>query len=400
MNSKISELEGVSEKVLTVLNLYEIVNIDDFTAILKATDKKTKEDKSDDKKVNGHKNKKYKSEHKEYVSNNIRQLKYRGYINLKKDDNLKLLSITEKGLKRLEGMSNDYHHVYGLDMPLEDRAYNRKLYQRHVRGQLAFIEGGVNATRFNSIELGDKEPVYLDMFRIKKKLGDEVKGSAVTGLLLTPDESYVVYCSEGGFVKIEETEKKLKTRLEKRVLPQSLQRSELKDIVICPSISDINGLLFNRSQVNKQLSNYIAKETDRNKFLMTMEEPDVQALLLTNKEFRDDYINAQLYDALIESSKEDESLKKTLIGLKRISNREFIDCDNGKVVSLLDLNLGLIKKAKIYAMEGQAITLIVLDKYKTYFEDYFKNSDVAFVSISKEDIINLYGNYKEKNSEK
>jgi DNA-binding MarR family transcriptional regulator len=358
MNRKISDLKGISERVLTVLNLYELVNIQDFAAVLKNND----------------------------VSNNIRQLKYRGYINLKKDEGLKLLSITEKGLKRLETMPNDMHHIYSMDMPLEDRAYNRKLYQRHVRGQLAFIEGGVNATKYNSIEMGEKESVYLDIYQIKKEIGEEIKGSTATGLLLTPEESYVVYCSEGGFVKVESTEKLLKTRLKNILLPQSKSRSELKDIVICPSIKDINGLLFNRAQVNKQLSNYIARETDRNKYLMTMEYPEVQATLLTNKKFRDEILNTMLFN----------SLRDTLPGLKRISNREFTDYENGKVVNLLDLNLGLIKKAKNYAMEGQLITLIILSEYKEFFEEYFSNSDVVFIDISKEQIMNLYKDTKEE----
>ena len=83
MNRKISELKGISERVLTVLNMYEMVNMDDFVAILKSKD----------------------------VNNNMRQLKHRGYINVKRDNNLKLVSITEKGLKRLEEIPNDFHYL-------------------------------------------------------------------------------------------------------------------------------------------------------------------------------------------------------------------------------------------------------------------------------------------------
>lgn len=353
MNRKISELKGISERVLTVLNMYEMVNMDDFAAILKSKD----------------------------VNNNMRQLKHRGYINVKRDNNLKLVSITEKGLKRLEEIPNDFHYLYELNVPItENRAYNRKLYQRHVRGQLAFIEGGINATRNVDVENGDIEPTYIDLYQSKKDMGEEVKGSTATGVLLTPEESYIVYCCEGGFAKVETTEKLIKMRLTNRIFPQSKERSRLKDIVICPKLKDVNGLLFNRAQVNKQLSNYIARETDRNKYLMTMEEPEIQTMLLTHKKFRDETLN----DILL------NSLRNTLPGIKRISNNEFTDYGNGKVVNLLDLNLGLIKKAKNYSMEGQLITLIILSEYKNFFEEYFANSDVMFIDIPKEQLMSLY----------
>lgn len=87
--------------------------------------------------------------------------------------------------------------------------------------------------------------VHVNSNKIKKELGEEVRGSRVTGLLLTPEESYMVYCSEGGFLKIEVTERQIKKRLISRLFPQSRERSELKDIVLCPSLKNINGLLFN-----------------------------------------------------------------------------------------------------------------------------------------------------------
>lgn len=362
MNRKISDLKGISERVLTVLSLYEYVNINDFRAVLKSVNTGNKSKPRD-------------------ISNNIRQLKHRGYINVKKDDNIKLLSITDKGLKRLENIYNDLQYTYGLNIELtENRAYSRKKYQEHVRGQLAFIEGGVNAKRNATIADGDREPTYIDMHKIKKELGEEVRGSRVTGLLLTPEESYMVYCSEGGFLKIEVTERQIKKRLISRLFPQSRERSELKDIVLCPSLKNINGLLFNRVQVNKKSTNYIARETDRNKYLMTMEEPELQTFLLTHKKFRDETLNEELF----------ESLADALPGVKRISNREFTDYDNGKVVNLLDLNLGLIKKAKNYCMEGQMIALIILSEYEEFFENYFADSDVVFIKIPKKQIMNLY----------
>ena len=85
-----------------------------------------------------------------------------------------------------------------------------------------------------------------------------------------------------------------------------------------------------------------------------------------------------------------ESLADALPGVKRISNREFTDYDNGKVVNLLDLNLGLIKKAKNYCMEGQMIALIILSEYEEFFENYFADSDVVFIKIPKKQIMNLY----------
>ncbi len=78
----------------------------------------------------------------------------------------------------------------------------------------------------------------------------------------------------------------------------------------------------------------------------------------------------------------EESLSDVLPGLKRISNREITDYDNGKVVNLLDLNMGLIKQVRYYADDGKNVTAIILSEYEEFFNELY-NHTVNLITINE-----------------
>lgn len=347
MERKMSDIERTTERLLTSIGTFSIVNQSDLRAVLPDKD----------------------------ISNNIRQLKYKGLVNAKNIRGMRLLYLTDEGQERLTKYQNHMQEKYELDRVLEQRDYSREAYQRHSRGKIAFVEGNVNATRMATIEMGDREAVYIDSYIIKKHMGygDDIRSSRVTGICLTPDESFVVYCCEGGFTKVDRTERAFKSKL-LRTLPQSKNRSELKEIVVGSDISAIYGVMFGRRQVNLETTSYIAEATDRDKYYVPIEQSGLQIKLLTHAKFRDETINTTLEQSLIET--------ETLPGLKRISNREITDFENGKIANLLDLNIGLIKQVKYYADEGKNMSAIILAEYKKFFNELFEGK-VDFIEIEK-----------------
>ena len=345
MVKNIADIKGTTERLVTCIGAFTIVNQADLVAIMPGKD----------------------------VGNNIRQLKHNGIVETKNIDGMKLIYLTEKGQKKLEKYGNYFQEEFELDFFLEPRDYSRKSYQRHSRGKIAFMVGGVNVSNIADMNMGDNTPVYIDGYKIKKAMGygDEIRSSRVTGICLTPEESFVVYCCEGGFTKVERTEQAYKNKLI-RTLPQSRNRSELKEIVVGTDIKSLKGLLYGRRQVNRDTTNYIADSTDRNKYFVPVDCSRLQIRLLINAEFRDEIINRRL----------EESLSDVLPGLKRISNREITDYDNGKVVNLLDLNMGLIKQVRYYADDGKNVTAIILSEYEEFFNELY-NHTVNLITINE-----------------
>lgn len=351
MKQRISELNGISERIIECVGCFGLVNQADLKAVLPDV-----------------------SEAK--ISNNVRQLKSKGFIETYDVYDARLLSLTDKGDKKQDKYNNNLWPDYQLSKDIKQTAEGRMSYQRHARGKIAFMEAGCDIIERHGFEWGDKEPTYLDSWQVKELLGsgEDIMGSRVTGVCLTPQESFVVYCSQGGFTKIESNERNFKSRLLKN-LPQSQSRSELKEIVIGRDINDMNGIMLGKRKANQTTTFYVAQTNDRDKYFVPVCDARLQLSFLLNSKFRDETVNRIM----------EETLKDKLPGLKRISNREITQHDNGEVVNLLDLNVGLIKLTKMKADDGKWITAIVLDKYEKYFREYF-NDNIDLVTINSSDI--------------
>ena len=351
MKQKISDLQGITEKIIECVGCFGVVNQADLKAVLPGIDMSK-------------------------ISNNVRQLKAKGFIDAQEVYGMRLLSLTDKGDKKQERYNNRLWEDYQLEKEIKNNLQGKASYQRHARGKIAFMEAGADIIERHGFEWGDKEATYIDSWKVKQLLGEgeDINSARVTGICLTPEESFMVYCSEGSFTKIESCERNFKNRLKKN-LPQSPSRNELKEIVIGTDINDMSGIITGKRKANQTTSFYVVQTTDRDKYFVPANNASLQLSFLLNKKFRDETVNRIL----------ENSLRDKLQGLNKISNREITQYENGEVVNLLDLNVGLIKSTKLKADDGRWITAIVLDKYEEYFSNYF-NDNIELVKISSEDI--------------
>lgn len=340
--------DNMTEKVIMCLSIYEEVNQEDLKCIIP----------------------------KEKLSKHINRLQTRGLIKKRKVKNIKTLSLTLDGVNHLTRYDSFWYDTYKLDAPLEQRDEYRMTYQRRVRSQLAFIVGNIKADMFTKIEESINTPIYLDSYSVKKQLGEEIKGSRATGFCITPEETFITYATEGGFAVIPPVEDKLKNRL-KNLLPQTSARDEMKEIVITTNIESIKNILKPTRYVNKLMQTYTATMTEREKYFVPIEYARLQIPLITHKKLRDEFINRKLSE---------------VIGSK-VNNRECINySEDRKIVSLLDLNLGLISYTRAMSTGGQNITAVVLDKYQPFFDKLF-NGLVEFMTVTEEDIYSIMREY-------
>ena len=365
MKSKIKELNGFTQQILTAINLCEVVNTDDLKALFPKND----------------------------ISNNIRQLKYRGLVNTGMMDDIKYVEITEKGKKKVEKYGNAMERVYGFeDIPYLSSSHKKIRHQRHSKAMLAFIESGIKSNKYLTLQDGENEAVYIDGYTIKKELGEEVKGARVTGVLLTPTETFTVYsCENRGFAIISQTEKSYKQRLITHT-PNTKERSYVKDIVVATSINVINNFLFNKKTLRENLRNYTADNSKKDQFLVPMENFEFQIKFLADGKMRNETLNKILL----------KSVNKNGTNVKEISNIRFTEYEKmqepkssedereGKMLigNLLDLNLGMIKEAygKMLDDNVKEMKLLILADYEDFFKELYTDKKIELVCISKDDI--------------
>jgi hypothetical protein len=306
-----------------------------------------------------------------YLPNLLNRLEKEKLIRRKKYRNVKVAYLTDEGI--------DYvclhYYLYNKDSPVEN-LYERSIKNEEVmrkekraKAYIAFSFAGVKILQtIPDISTKTQEQMYIDSYKLKKKLGDEVRGSRITGIYFTPDEVYRVFSTEGNFIISPPVEKRVITRLRTKIMENNETKKKIKDIVLCSNIEQISMLINEKNVTISGGSMYKIYTNERNQYYVPLCDAAEQIQLISNIKNRDVEIN---------------NILSRNVG-NEISNRKLIEYENGYIVNILDLNLGIIQTVFEMSRKGKNITVICRQKYITFFNNLFQQK-VEFITISDED---------------
>lgn len=315
-----------------------------------------------------------------YLPNLLYRLDQDRLIKRKRYSGIRTVSLSDRGIEfvcRKYGLFSDdspsgdlYEKTVGKDETV------RK--QRRARGFISFSNAGVFITNDASRMFEEtKEPFYVDSYELKKSLGPEVQGSRVSGIYLTKGETFRVYSTDGLFQIFDSIEERLVARLRNTIMRNNEAARKINDIVLCHSIEDMAPFVNNNKQIGKNGAKlYAVTAGDTCKYFIPSDNCKRQLSIITDENIREKKIN--------------DVLSKSL-GVT-VSNKEFSPMGDGYVVSVLDLNLGTIRKIMehINIKNAKPLTVIWHENYESVFIKIFKDK-VNYVSISDEQLEEIIG---------
>lgn len=308
----------------------------------------------------------------------INRLKKRGYIEKRKPEFGSSIYLTEDGIRYVE----EKFDLYSANSPVGELRYSVvkkvRMTSRQLRGMNIIAFGNTQievAEKIPTLNEPRNESIYIDTFRLKKELGQEVKQARVNGVCITKDEVYKIYGVDGQFKMLKPIEQRFIDRLKNKKMDGNPAQRTINEIVLSSNEKTLKAIMSTtREKSDEKSSLYYINSKDTHKYYVPFKTSEFQLKIATSKENRNKILNAL-------NSELNSDMKTNWFGV----------VDNQFYMNLIDLNMGNIKKVMECNKHSpeRIVTIVCLEEQKEMLDQIFEkeNSYILLDRKQVEDII-------------